>query len=347
MNRLLARSWKNFLLSHKWMLVISALIVVLPFAVDDNYLLHMAVTVGLMAYLAMAWNVLGGLAGQDSFGHAAFVGVGAYTSSLLLIHYHVSPWLGMLAGGALAVCLSVIIGFPSFRLRGTFFTLSTLAFAEVVRIIVVNTEQIGPLDIRGAAGLSIPLVGDAPGLFQFGDKLPYYYIIWVMTFVVYYVSYRLKKSKYGLFLGAIADDEEAAQANGVDVLQAKMLALVISAFFAALGGTFYAQFYRSVDPSNILSISFSIDFVLLSIIGGTKSLFGPIVGAVMLTPVGEIARVNLGGSYSGLHKIVYGIVLIGVVLYLPNGLTSLPAVLRRRGIPSGRSAWWRLKKIQP
>ena len=340
---LLIKSWNNFWRTHKWALIMCAVIVVLPATVEDNYLLHMAVTVGLMAYLAMAWNVLGGLAGQDSFGHAAFVGVGAYTSSLLLIHYQVSPWLGMLVGGILAVCLGVIIGFPCFRLRGTFFTLSTLAFAEVLRIIIVNTEQVGPFVIRGAAGVSIPLVGDAPGLFQFSDKLPYYYIIWVMTFVVYYISYRLKISKYGLFLGAIADDEEAARANGVDVLQVKMLALVISAFFAALGGTFYAQFYRSIDPANILSIPFSIDFVLLSIIGGTKSLLGPIVGAVLLTPIGEISRVYLGGSYSGLHKIVYGIVLMGIVLYLPNGLTSLPAVLRSRGNTSIMTALCKLK----
>ena len=318
--------WQN----HRWIVTFGIAVLLLPVVMEDRYYLHMAVTVGLMAYLTMAWNIVGGLAGQDSFGHAAFIGVGAYTSTLLFIHYQITPWLGMLAGGVLAVLLSMVVGIPCFRLRGTFFSLSTLALAEVVRIIVINTETLGPFDVRGAAGILVPLKGNMPWLFQFNDKIWYYYIIWGMTMLVYYITYRLKTSKYGLFLAAVADDEEAAQANGVNVLKAKMLALVISAFLAALGGTFYAQFYRSVDPGNILSIPFSIELVLLGIVGGTKSIYGPIVGAVLLTPIGEYARVYLGGGFAGLHKVVYGLVLVGIILFLPNGLTSLPSVIRRR-----------------
>lgn len=305
--------------------------VFLPFFDADPYHIHLIISVGLMVYLAMTWNIVGGLAGQVSFGHATFVGMGAYASTLLFINYGLTPWLGLIVSGLLAVVISLMVGLPCFRLRGAFFSLSTLALAEVVRIVIVNTERIGPFEVRGAAGILVPLKGDAPGLFQFNGKLPYYYIIWIMIGAVYYVSYRIKTSRYGLFLSAIADDEEAARANGVNVLKAKMFALMVSAFLAAIGGTFYAQFYRSVDPVNVLAVGFSMEIVLMAVVGGTRFLHGPIIGTIILAPFGEVVRASLGGSYFGLHKVIYGVVLVAVILFFPNGIASLPDLIRGRG----------------
>jgi branched-chain amino acid transport system permease protein len=138
------------------------------------------------------------------------------------------------------------------------------------------------------------------------------------------VSYFLKKSKYGLFLAAIADDEDAAQANGVNVLECKLKALIISAFFSALGGTFYAQFYRFIDPQSILSVPLSIEIVLIAIVGGSRFVWGPVLGAIILTPLGEIVRMYLGGTYAGIHRAIYGLVLVLVILFLPDGLASIP-----------------------
>jgi branched-chain amino acid transport system permease protein len=328
----LGEFWQN----HKaWGFFIGA-ILFFPILITDNYYIHMAITVGLLAYLAMTWNIVGGLAGHVSFGHATFVGVGAYTSTLLFSHYGLTPWLGMIAGGLLSVLFGVLVGFPCFRLRGPFFSLATLALAEVVRIYVMNTENLGPFEVRGAAGILVPLKGDAPGLFQFNDKIPYYYIIWAMILLVYYISYRIRMSQYGLFLTAIADDEEAARANGVNVLKVKMIALMASAFLAAIGGTFYAQFYRSVDPVNVLSVGFSMEMVLMAVVGGTKILHGPIIGTLILAPIGEYARATLGGSFFGLHKMIYGAMLVAVILFVPKGISSLPGLLSQRFGRKGR-----------
>lgn len=297
-----------------------ALAVLFPVLVRDPYFIHAAIMVLLFAYLASSWNILGGLAGQHSFGHSAFFGIGAYVSTILFIYYHVPPLIGMLLGGIGASVISIGIGYPCFKLRGPYFALATLAFTEIFRIVVTSTEQIGGIDLKGAAGILIPLRPGGSFLnFQFSGKIWYYYLILAML-VIILVTYRwMERSRWGLYLAAIRDDEDAARSIGISATRYKMIALAVSAFFGATVGTFYAQFLLYIDPE-LFSSAFSIEILLISIVGGAGTLFGPFLGALILTPVSELTRTYLGGTYAGVQLIIYGAVLVAVMMFAPRGL---------------------------
>jgi branched-chain amino acid transport system permease protein len=276
----------------------------------------------LFAYLATSWNVLGGLAGQHSFGHSAFFGIGAYVSTILLIYLHVPPLIGMVLGGAAASIISVGIGYPCFKLRGPYFALATLAFSEIFRIVVTSTEQVGPIDLKGAAGILIPLKpGNSLLAFQFADKRYYYYCILAMLVLILFVYRRMEKSRWGLFLAAVRDNEAAARSIGISATRYKMVALAVSAFFGATAGTFYAQFLLYIEPA-LFGAAFSIEILLIAIVGGAGTLLGPFLGALLLTPISELTRTYLGGTYAGVQLIIYGAVLVAVMMFAPQGLIS-------------------------
>ena len=316
--------------SNAWLPVLLLLLACgLPFLVD-NFMIHSLIMVLYFAYLACAWNLMCGYVGQISFGHSVFSGVGGYTSVLLLTGMGMSPWLGMLVGGVLAAILAVAIGYPTMRLRGPYFALTTIAVAEMVRIWVENTDSFFGIPLKGAEGLSVPLLGTNFALFQFESKVPYYYIILGLLVIVMGMTWLMERSRLGACLKAIRGDRDAAESLGINPTRYTLMAYAMSAFMTALGGSFYAQFVRFINPERNMGIELSIDMALMTIIGGQGTVFGPLIGALFLAPIAELTRIYLGGRFIGLHLAMYGLVLIISVLYLPKGLWHPIKALGRR-----------------
>ena len=304
-----------------------AVLVVLP-AVLGSYAVTVFIFIFFYAYLGQAWNILSGYGGQLSVGHAAFLGVGSYTAAMLSLHAGLSPWLGMLVGATGAALLGAVIGVLGFRfgLRGFYFVLLTVAFAEVCRIVALNTDAVG-----GALGLYLTFTGD-PWQLQFHDNRAYYYVALALLVVATLVAAAVERSRLGAYLQALREDEDAAEALGVDTFRVKLLAIVLSAFLTGLGGAFYANYLFSLQPNAVFGIPLSVDIVLRPVVGGAGTLWGPILGSFILSPLAEISRIYFtSGSWSGLHLVVYGVLLIGVVLFLPQGAyPHLVRALRRR-----------------
>lgn len=308
-----------------------AVLIVLGLLADD-YTTHILILIYFWAYLGQSWNILGGYAGQFSFGHAAFFGIGAYTSTALFVHYGLTPWVGLIIGGLLGLALGLFIGFLSFRygLRGAYFALATLAFSEILHVIALNVGWLG-----GGVGMLVPLWSDAPWLFQFPRKQPYYFIILAMLAGVTYLTYRVARAKLGYYFISIRENENAAEAIGVDTFASKMRAMAISSFLTTLGGTFYAQYFFYIDPLLAFGVGNSVEIILRPIVGGAGTIAGPIVGSFILTPLSEFTRQNVrlwtGQNTPGIDLMVYGALLIMVIVCLPSGVVgAVTAALRRR-----------------
>ena len=296
-------------------------------AVASSYAVTVFIFIFFYGYLGQAWNILGGYGGQLSAGHAAFVGVGAYATTLLSMHWGVSPWIGMLVGGALAAALGAVIGALGFRfgLRGFYFVLLTVAFAEICRIVALNTEVTG-----GAVGLYITFTGN-PWQLQFRDNRAYYYVALALVLLATGIVAGIERSRLGAYLRAIREDEDAAEALGVDTVRFKLYAIVLSAFLTGLGGAFYANYLFSLQPNAVFGIPLSVDIIIRPVVGGAGTLAGPLVGSLILSPLAEVARIYFTRpGWAGFHLVVYGVLLIGVVLFLPQGV-----------YPTLRRAWAR------
>ena len=288
---------------------------------DHAYWIQIYIWILFFAMCATAWNIIGGFAGQYSFGHAAFLGIGAYTSTLLYLNLGLSPWLGMVVGGGVAALAGTVISYPCFRLRGAFFSLATIAFAEMLRVGGELTDSVFGIVINGARGLVIPPVGDNLWAFQFRDKESYAYVIYGLLLGTLAVAFAVKHSRLGYYLAAIGDDEDAVKSLGIDTAQAKLIALLVSAFFTAVAGSFYAQMVLFITPTRAVSLDLSVQMVIMAVLGGLGSVFGPLLGASILVPVGELTRAALGGStIQGAHLIVYGALLMLVVRFVPGGI---------------------------
>jgi branched-chain amino acid transport system permease protein len=292
----------------------------LPLVIRSATYLHILVLLFFYAYLTTSWNLVGGFAGVLPLGHAAFVGIGAYTSTILFLQYGISPWLGMLVGGVLATFAGVLIGLPTFKMRGAYFALATIAFAEGFRVIVENVDYLGPFKINGPRGLQIPPLDIGLANFLFTGKEPYYYIILIMLIAVLFLTYVISRSKLGYYLNAGGEEPEAAMALGVNVARAKLIAMAMSSFLTALAGTFYAQFTLYIHPKSIISLDLSFEIAFIALIGGRGSIAGPILGALLLRPVGDFSRIYFGDSLPGMHLVIFGLVLILVMHYQPRGL---------------------------
>lgn len=299
------------------------LVTMLPFMVSDYYL-NLAVMVLMFATLAEAWNLIGGYGGQMSLGHAAFFGLGAYTSTILAVRFGLSPWFGMLVGALLSVVLSAFIGSICFRLRGPYFTISTIALCEVLRLIFLREREL----TGGGVGLSVPYKGNSMAHFQFLSKVPYYFIALALMLLTIYVTYRISKTKMGYYLRALGQNQDAAEVIGINTASVKQKTLAISAFLTSICGTFFAQYMYFIDPDIVFGVggSFSIEIALIAMVGGMGTVMGPVVGSLVLRPIIEFTLASLGSTYSGIHLIVYGAVLMLIVLLRPSGLISWFAV---------------------
>ncbi len=312
------------------LLVLAAIAVVaaaVAFTMTDKFYLHLLIMMLFYAAVSSAWNIVGGFAGQLSLGHAAFFGIGAYTSTLMFIDLGLSPWIGMLVGAALATIVSGAIGYPSFRLRGPFFTLVTIAFAEVLRILTIYFHDL----TKGSIGISVPF-RPAVGNFIFRHISAYAYVAAAFLVIAILVTLWIEHSRLGYYLAAVREDEDAAQALGIDTARYKLVAVLISAFLTALGGTFYAQYIFYIEPFQTFSLDFSVLLAMMAIIGGIGTVWGPVAGAFLVTPLQEILQAKLGGELQGLHLVIYGTVLIVVVILLPQGIVPTIAGWGKRAL---------------
>jgi len=292
----------------------------LPLFVRSATYLHILILVYLYAYLTTSWNLVGGFAGVLPLGHSAFIGIGAYTSTILSLQYGISPWIGMLVGGVLATVVGVLIGLPTFKMRGAYFALATIAFGEGLRVMLENIDQLGPLKLNGPRGLQIPPLDTGMAAFMFTEKEPYYYIILIMLMAVLALTYWISRSKLGYALNAGGEEPEAAMALGVNVARAKLIAMAVSSFLTALAGTFYAQLTLYIHPKSVMSLDLSFEIAFIALIGGRGSIAGPVLGALLLRPVSDFSRIYFGATLPGLHLIIFGTVLVLVMIFQPRGL---------------------------
>ena len=305
-----------------WIIAISVIIV--PFLLPNRYFQDIAVMTFLWAGLATSWNLYSGYCNRLSIGHAAFLGIGAYTSTLLFLNFGISPWIGMLAGGAISAVAALIIGGTTLRLKGTFFVLSTIAFAEILKIMTITSKDI----TAGSLGL---MVSYQPGFINmiWASKIPYAILTWIYMIIVIYISVRLEKSKLGYSLIAIGENQEAAENLGVNSTKSMMKAFILSAVFTSFGGTIFSQYIMFIEPNSVMGLSNSINFILLAIAGGLGLAFGPMIGSFILTPISNLLRGYLAGI-SGLHGLILGLILIIILLYRPDGILPQLKLLFKR-----------------
>jgi branched-chain amino acid transport system permease protein len=302
-----------------------ALLAAVPFVVQSNATLNFLVVALMVALAGQGWNILGGYAGQYSFGHAAFFGTGAYVTAILQVRYGVNAWVGFGAGIAAGAALGGVIGALAFRsgLRGSYFALVTLAFAEVLRIIA----SVAPITGAGVGTLiKLDLGAQA---FQFQSRAVFYWVILGLVGVSLAVARLIERSRFGVWLIAVRENEDAAEALGVNARSVKSMAMIISGAMTAAAGCFYAQYFLFVDSGIAYGTWISIEALLTPIIGGVGTVFGPLLGALVVKSLGEGAKL-VTGDVPGLDLILYGAVLVLVIWFAPGGLIGGFAQLRKR-----------------
>jgi branched-chain amino acid transport system permease protein len=322
----------------------------LPQVVRKPLILHMWIMVFLAVAQGAAWNLIGGYTGQYSVGHAAYFGVGAYTTMLLLEQYHVAPWYGVGLSVVNAVILSAIIGSITFRLRGPYFVLASIAVAEILRLGALQFKQL----TRGAEGIllsGIPPLETGWFTLRFVGKAPFYYAALLLAAAVVAVSWRVQRSKLGYYFQAIREDQDAAHSLGINLTLYKNVALALSAAFTAAAGAIFGLYVRFIDPNIVIGIDVSVQMVLTCIIGGIGTISGPVVGAFVLVLLTEtlrnpkwLAQAGVVGAdspvvaflearFSNAWVLVYGVLVVLVILFAPEGILGL-----------SRSAWARLRR---
>ncbi|ANN69677.1 ABC transporter permease [Bordetella bronchialis] len=297
--------------------VVAALFAAVPLFVTDQFTIQVLLLVLLFGALGAAWNLVGGFLGRISFGHGVFVGVGAYTTILLLHHLKVTPLLGIPAGAAISAALAWVVGGPTLRLSGHYFAMATIALLQIGLLLMINWDWAG-----GAVGVEAP-IGDAPLMLLFRTKVPYYWIAVALALLTFLLTYFLVHSRTGFYWRAINGDEAAARSLGVPADRYKMLAFVLSAAVTGAWGGFFAMYVGFIDPESTFSLTMSVQVVLVAILGGVGTLVGPWIGAAVLLPLSEGTRVMWGSSGLGLDLLVFGLAILLVTLFLPGGLITL------------------------
>lgn len=288
----------------------------LPATIDSSHL-NMVILVLMAAQLGVSWNIVGGYAGQVSLGHAVFYGLGAYISTLMLVKFGINPWLGALSGGLVAAMFSLAFGWSCFRLKGHYFAMATIAMAELVQIFFTEWEYGG-----AAVGLYVPIDQQGWLWMNFATKLPYYWLAMGLLLLTVAANWWIERSYLGYYFRAIKDEPDAARSIGIHLARYKQIALSISAFFTALGGSLYAQKELYIDPNSVLSTALSIKMALVAILGGVGTLLGPVVGAVVLTGIEEFTRIIFGGTGRGTDVIIYASLIIVIAVFYPTGIVG-------------------------
>lgn len=313
------------------LLLLTGVLLLLAPLVGDRYVVSVLTTVLWFAYVGQAWNVMMGFSGLLSLGHALYVGLGAYVSAALFVHAGIGPWAGVFLAMLVAVLVGTFIGFLGFRfgVKGVHFALLTIAFAEVARVGFDHIQWLG-----GSGGFFLPVeAGMSDPLNLRGSPTLFYYVILALVLGALALSRALLHSRLGYQWLAVREDPEAAEAVGVDLFRARMTAVAVSAALTALGGVFQAFYFNNLFPEQVFSMGRSIEVILPAIVGGIGTLIGPILGAFILTPLGEglTFLIEVGGfDLPGLKQLFYGVALVVIVVYRPEGVW--PWLARRLGL---------------
>ncbi len=283
------------------------------------FYLNMAILFLLFAIWGHAWNIIGGYGNSLSLGHAAFVALGAYVPTLMLRAFDLTPIVGAVFGMLAAIAVAAFVGWVTFRLKGAYFAIATLAIITLLHYLTLHFRGL----TGGAQGVSVPFRGHDPLYLQFSSNLYYFYILLVMAVLVTWIMQRFDRSQFGYHLRAAGQDEAAAQSIGIDTRQVKLWGFMMSAAITAAAATVYAQFIYHLDPFYVVHIQLSILILLPAVIGGPATVWGPVVGAALLVPVEQLAQRELGGTYAGAQLILYGLVVILVLRYLPEGIVGI------------------------
>lgn len=299
--------------------VLFALVALLPAVVTDTYARNLIIITVLFAGLSQAWNILGGYCGQISLGHALYLGIGGYVSTLLFVRAGLPPTLGMFAGGAVGGLCALLVGWPCFRLSGHYYAIATVVVGEIGYLLFLNWEFVG-----AATGVYIPFTTESLVNLQFRTtKVPFHYLVLLFAAATWAAAWLIEGSRWGFSWRAVRDDVVAARSLAVRVFPSKMAAAAISGFFTGMGGAIYAQYVGYIDPDSIMSGHLSILVALPAVLGGVGTLWGPLLGAALLIPVTELSRSYLGGGGRGVDLMIYGALIVAVSLARPAGLTSL------------------------
>lgn len=334
-----------------FLLAAMALLFAVPSFVQSPYALHIMILLFLSTIMGESWNIIGGYTGQYSVGHAAYFGAGAYTTMILLQYKQVPPMYGFLAGIVVAMVVALIIGSICFRLRGPYFVLASIAVAEVLRLCALNLKEL----TNGAEGILVteipPLKLGGVVVTDFLSKVPFYYMGLAWAIVTILVTWMVQNSKLGYYIQAIREDQDAAHSLGISMTLYKNTALLISAAFTSIAGSFYAIYIGFIDPPTVLSLDISVQIVLICIIGGIGTIWGPVVGSLVLVPLSEALRSNLLGETifkagfvsesSGMgiflkehlahsHALIYGILVVVVILFMPDGVLGFVKKLAKK-----------------
>jgi branched-chain amino acid transport system permease protein len=301
-----------------WPSVAIALVIAYPLLFSTPFQQRLGALVLLYAIAASAWNIIGGYAGQVSVGHVVFFGCGAYAAMGAYAHFGLSPMVGIPLGIVIAVAIAAIIGVPTLRLSGHYFSMATIAVAELVRLVVTNTEYLG-----AAVGLSGPTVPRNIFDLSFISALPYYYLFLVTLAITLAITWWMTSSRMGFYLRAIRDSERAARSLGAPAARTKLYAFMLSAGLTAVAGALYAMMFGFVDPESGLGILISVKILIMAALGGAGLLFGPLVGAAILVPLEELSNSWLGANGAGLTFVVYGAIILLIARFQPGGLLTL------------------------
>jgi branched-chain amino acid transport system permease protein len=310
-------------------LAVLAIAMAFPFVFPSSFMVNFGVMALFYAFIGQSWNISGGFAGQLSFGHVAFFGVGAYASTIMQLRFGWSPWLGLPVSALAGALVGGVIAVLSFRagLKGSYFALITLAFAEVLRIVTNSVSFTG-----GGLGLLIPMKASATN-FQFAERIGFYFVILMLAALSVALAEWLRRSRFGAQLAAIRENEDSAKALGINVFREKVKVMLISGAISGMGGCFFAQYFLYIDPLVVFGVDKSVEMLLVSMIGGAGTVYGPLVGALLLASISDITRVLT--QVQGLSLVLYGSLLVVIIAYLPNGLIDL---FKRRRKPAGGQA---------
>jgi branched-chain amino acid transport system permease protein len=308
------------------LVAVLALLPAVPGLVGNAYSGHVLTMVLLYAAMAQAWNVIGGYCGQVSFGHSVFFGIGAYGAGMAVVTYHGTPWGGALLGALLAAVIAVVISYPCFKLKGHYFAIATFAIVEVFNRLFMVWEWIG-----GALGLDYPILPEGLRNFAWSStKVGYYYGALVLFVLIFSVVRWIERNRFGSYLRAVREGEETAASLGVNASRVKLTAMALSAFLAALCGAFFVQYNFRVDPPMVMSLDMSMRFVLVAILGGLGTFYGPLLGAIILIPLQEYTRAYMGRLGSGVDLIIFGILIMAMMVKQPMGIAGALARFSRR-----------------
>jgi branched-chain amino acid transport system permease protein len=296
----------------------------LPQFIQSRFWLGFWTMTLFFALLGQSWNILGGYGGQVSFGHAVFFGTGAYVTAVLQVRYGLDAWTSAALAIGAGAMVGTFIGALTFRygLRGSYFALVTLAFAEVFRVLVNSWDFTG-----SGFGMLIPMKQGVANL-QFAERTSFYYLILVLVAAAYVLTWRMEHSRFGAYLVAIRENEDAAQALGINAFRIKLAAITLSGAMAAVAGVFYMQYYLFVDSHVGYGAAMSVNALLGPLIGGAGTVLGPLIGAVALGTMAEVTSVLLGKE-PGVNLLAFGVLLLIVLRFLPNGLMGIVGGLRR------------------